>query len=60
MELNLTAVLQTLVWVCMIFVIFLFLRKSICNLIDRIKSAKWGGRELILEALKSEETSGEG
>ena len=56
MTFNLTSILQTLIWACMVFVIFLFLRKPTCNLINRIKSAKWGSRELTLEVLKTEET----
>ncbi|MCJ7458682.1 MAG: hypothetical protein MUP17_06805 [candidate division Zixibacteria bacterium] len=56
MSLNLTAILQTLIWSFLFFVIFLFLRRPISHLIDRIKSAKWGSRELILEALEIEET----
>jgi hypothetical protein len=56
MNLNLTAILQTLVWACTVFVIFLFLKKPICNLINRIRSAKWGSRELMLETLEIEET----
>jgi hypothetical protein len=53
--LNLTAVLQTLIWASLVFAIILFLKKPIYDLINRIKSAKWGGRELLLDTLRIEE-----
>lgn len=49
-----SSVLSTFIWAMLGFTIFLHLKKPICDLINRIKSAKWGEREFLMEPLRIE------